>query len=78
VEFFILKNDSPIVQSGGIQEVTTNQELITYFEGIEKLANGDKIQIGCFTNSSNLFVSTINGNIIQSPAAILTMYKLDM
>jgi hypothetical protein len=78
VEFFILKNDSPIVQSGGIQEVTTNQELITYFEGIEKLANGDKIQIGCFTNSSNLFVSTINGTVIQSPAAILTMYKLDM
>jgi hypothetical protein len=78
VEFFILKNDTPIVQSGGIQTITTNQELITYFEGIEKLVNGDKIQIGCFTNAASLTVSTINGNVIQSPSAILTMYKLDM
>lgn len=77
VEFFILKNDTVISQSGGIQEVTTNQELITYFEGIERLVNGDKIQIGCFTNGATLTVSTINGNVIQSPAAILTMYKVD-
>ena len=77
VEFFILKNDSVISQSGGIISVQNNEELVTYVESIEELVNGDKIQWGCFTNSSGVFVSTINGNVIISPAAILTMYKVD-
>jgi hypothetical protein len=77
VEFFILKNDAVISQSGGIVEVENNQELVTYVESIENLVNGDKIQIGCYTANSNVYVSTINGNVIQSPACILTMYKVD-
>jgi hypothetical protein len=77
VEFFILKNDSVISQSGGIIQVQNNEEIVTYVESIESLVNGDKIQIGCFTNNPGVFVSTINGNVIQSPAVILTMYKID-
>lgn len=77
VEFFLLKNDSVISQSGGIIQVQNNEELVSYVESIEELVNGDKIQIGCFTNSIGVFVSTINGNVIQSPAVILTMYKVD-
>jgi hypothetical protein len=77
VEFFILKNDAVISQSGGIIELQNNAELVTYVESIEPLINGDKIQIGCYTANSNVFVSTINGNVIQSPAVILTMYKVD-
>jgi hypothetical protein len=77
VEFFILKNDAVISQSGGIIELENNAELVTYVESIEPLINGDKIQIGCYTANSNVFVSTINGTVIQSPAVILTMYKVD-
>jgi hypothetical protein len=76
VEFFLLKNGSVISQSGGIIELENNQELVTYVESIESLANGDTIQIGCYTANTNVFVSTINGNVIQSPAVILTMYKV--
>jgi hypothetical protein len=76
VEFFLLKNDNVIVRSGGIIELENNQELVTYVESVETLVNGDKIQIGCYTANNNVFVSTINGAIIQSPAAILTMYKV--
>jgi hypothetical protein len=77
VEFFILKNDAVISQSGGIIELENNAELVSYVESIESLVNGDKIQIGCYTSNANVFVSTINGNVIQSPACILTMYKVD-
>jgi hypothetical protein len=77
VEFFLLKNDAVISQSGGIIELENNAEAVTYVESIESLVNGDKIQIGCYTANSNVFVSTINGNVIQSPACILTMYKVD-
>jgi hypothetical protein len=77
VEFFILKNNSVISQSGGIVEVLNNAEEISYAESVEQLIEGDTIQIGCFTNGSGVFVSTINGNVIQSPACILTMYKVD-
>jgi len=77
VEFFILKNDAVIPQSGGIIELQNNAELVTYVESIESLANGDKIQIGCYTANSNVFVSTIVGARISSPSVILTMYKVD-
>jgi hypothetical protein len=77
VEFFFLKNDSVISRSGGIVEVTNNQEIVQYCEIIETLVNGDKIQAGCWTSNAGVYVSTINGNVIQSPAVILTMYKLD-
>ena len=77
VEFFILKNNTVISQSGGIVEVLNNAEEISYAESVEQLIEGDTIQIGCFTNGSGVFVSTINGNVIQSPACILTMYKVD-
>lgn len=77
VEYFILKNDNIISQAGGITEVTNNQEIIQYFEVLEPLVNGDKIQVGCFTTGANLYVSTINGNVLQSPAVIMTMYKID-
>jgi hypothetical protein len=77
VEFFLLKNDSVISQSGGIQEVDVNQEVVSYVELIEPLNNGDKIQVGCYTAGTGVYVSTINGNVIQSPAVILTMYKID-
>jgi hypothetical protein len=77
VEYFVLKNDAVLSQAGGITEVTNNQEIIQYFEVIEPLVNGDKIQIGCFTNGTTLYVSTINGNVLQSPAVILTCYKIN-
>jgi hypothetical protein len=77
VEFFILKNNSVISQSGGIVEVLNNAEEISYAESVEQLIEGDTIQIGCFTNGSAVYVSTVNGNVIQSPACILTMYKID-
>lgn len=77
VEFFLLKNDNVIAQSGGIQSVQNNEEIVTYVEVLEPLVNGDKIQVGCFTNNTGVFVSTINGNVIQSPAVIMTMYRVD-
>jgi hypothetical protein len=77
VEFFLLKNDSVISRSGGIVEVANNQEIVQYAEILETCLNGDKIQAGCYTANSGVFVSTINGNVIQSPAVILTMYKVD-
>jgi len=77
VEFFLLKNDNVIAQSGGIQSVQNNEEIVTYVEVLEPLVNGDKIQVGCFTNGTGVFVSTINGNVIQSPAVIMTMYRVD-
>ena len=76
VEFFLLKNNAVISQSGGIIELENNAELVTYVESIETLVNGDIINIGCYTANSNVFVSTINGTIIQSPAVILTMYSV--
>lgn len=77
VEFFFLKNDSVISNAGGIVNVLNNDEILTYCEIIEPLVNGDKIQVGCYTRNSNVYLSTINGDILQSPAAILTMYKVD-
>ena len=77
VEFFVLKNNNVIVRSGGIVEVQNNQEIVEYAEIIEQCANGDVIQAGCFTRNPGVYVSTINGNVIQSPAVILTMYKVD-
>lgn len=77
VEFFVLKNGSVISQSGGVQSVQTLQEIVSYVEIVEPLVNGDTIEIGCFTNGSGVFVSTVNGSIIQSPACILTMYRVD-
>jgi hypothetical protein len=66
-----------ISQSGGIQQVENNQEIVSYVESIETLANGDTIQVGCYTTGTGVYVSTINGAIIQSPAVILTMYRVD-
>jgi hypothetical protein len=77
VEFFLLKNNNVISQSGGIIEVQNNQEIVTYVEVIEPLVNGDTIQVGCYTVGTGVFVSTIQGNVIESPAVILTMYKVD-
>lgn len=77
VEFFLLKNNNVISQSGGIQVVPNNEEIVTYVESVESLVNGDVIQVGCYTAGTGVFVSTINGSIIQSPAVILTMYKVD-
>lgn len=77
VEFFVLKNNVPISYGGGICLVQNNQEIIQYCEIVEPLSNGDAIQVGCFTNGTNVFVSTITGTAIVSPAMILTMYKVD-
>ena len=77
VEFFFLKNGTVITQSGGIQEVQNNQEIVSYVESVETLANGDTIQVGCYTTGTGVYVSTIQGTIIESPAVILTMYKVD-
>lgn len=77
VEFFFLKNGTVITQSGGIQQVENNQEIVSYVESVEPLVNGDTIQVGCYTVGTGVYVSTIQGAIIESPAAILTMYKVD-
>ena len=77
VEFFFLKNGTVIAQSGGIQQVENNQEIVSYVESVEPLVNGDTIQVGCYTVGTGVYVSTIQGAIIESPAVILTMYKVD-
>jgi hypothetical protein len=77
VEFFFLKNDAVISRSGGIVQVQNNEEIVQYCEILETLNNGDKIQAGCWTSNAGVYVSTINGNVIQSPAVILTMYRVD-
>jgi hypothetical protein len=77
VEFFVLKNNVPISYGGGICSVQNNEEIIQYCEIVEPLVNGDAIQVGCFTNGTNVFVSTVVGTAIISPAMILTMYKVN-
>jgi len=77
VEFFLLKNGSVLSNSGGIVEVQNNQEIVEYSELIETFVNGDTLQVGCWTSNAGVYVSTIQGNQIQSPAVILTMYKID-
>lgn len=77
IEYFFLKNDSVIAESGSMISIGNNDENISYAEIIEPLVNGDKIQIGCFTNSAQAVASTINGNVVICPAAILTVYKID-
>ena len=77
VEFFFLKNNSVISQAGGITNVQNNVESLEYCEIVEPLNNGDSIQVGCYTGSADVRLSTINGTVLQSPAAILTMYKID-
>lgn len=77
VEFFVLKNNSPISYGGGVCQVQNNQNIIQYCEIVETLVNGDSIQVGCFTNGANVYASTTTGTAIVSPAMILTMYKVD-
>ena len=77
VEFFVLKNNNVISRSGGIVEVQNNQEIVEYAEILESCVNGDIIQAGCYTTGAGVYVSTINGSVIQSPAVILTMYRVD-
>jgi hypothetical protein len=77
VEFFVLKNNVPISYGGGVCEVANNSEIIQYCEIVEPLVNGDAIQVGCFTNGTNVTVSTVTGTVIVSPAMILTMYRVD-
>ena len=77
VEFFFLKNNAVISQAGGIVNIANGDELLAYCEVIEPLVNGDTIQVGTYTSGTNVFLSTVNGTVIQSPAAILTMYRVD-
>jgi hypothetical protein len=78
VEFAFFKNGTVIPNAGGIINIGNGDELLTYMETIESLANGDAIQVGCYTTGTNVYLSTVQGTLVESPAAILTMYKLNL
>jgi hypothetical protein len=79
VRYFFLKNDTPITNSASYTTVNNNSELVAYSEILEPLANGDKIQTGVYTASSDIYLSTMitGAPVPDSPAVILTMYKID-
>lgn len=77
LEFAFFKNDAPINYTATIETIPNNELTTAYAEILEPLVNGDKIQIGCYTASSDLICSTVQGNLAISPGAILTVYKVD-
>jgi len=79
VRFFFLKNDTPIANTASFQTIANNTELVVYSEILDTLGNGDKIQMGLFTASSDVYLSTLgspSAEVPVSPAAIGTIYKL--
>ena len=76
VEYFFLKNNSSIPYTGTIHTVQNNTESTAYVEIVEPMNSTDTLQVGCYTTSADVTLSTINGNIEICPAAILTAYKL--
>ena len=77
--YFFLKNDVPITNSASYTNIANNAELVAYSEILEPLVNGDKIQTGVYSGSSDIYLSTMvtGGSVPDSPAVILTMYKIN-
>ena len=77
--YFFLKNDTPITNSASYTNIANNAELVAYSEILEPLVNGDKIQTGVYSASSDIYLSTMitGGSVPDSPAVILTMYKIN-
>lgn len=80
VRYFFLKNDSPYPNSASYQSILNNTEQVCYSEIVDTLLNGDKIQMGLYTASADIYLSTLGspvpGVIPDSPAAIGTIYKI--
>lgn len=80
VRYFFLHNDNPINGTASFQTIGNNTEQVCYSEILYPLIAGDKIQAGVFTASSDIYLSTLGapvGSVPTSPAAILTIYKID-
>jgi hypothetical protein len=76
VEYYFIKNGQAIEYSNSKTQVINNSELVTYSEIIETLVNGDVIQLGQYTTSSDIYLSTFPGAYCSSPAVIATIYKI--
>jgi hypothetical protein len=77
--YFFLKNDVPITNSASYTNIANNAELVAYSEILEPLVNGDKIQTAVYSVSSDIYLSTMitGAPVPDSPAVILTMYKIN-
>ena len=77
VEYFFQKNSNTLSYSGTIHSVQNNTESTAYTEILQYFSTGESLQIGLYTNSSDVVLSTINGNVTISPAAITTINRVD-
>jgi hypothetical protein len=77
VEYFFERNSSPIPYSGTIHSVQNNTESTAYTEIVEYFSTGETLSIGLYTNSADVKLSTIQGNVVISPGAITTIHRVD-
>jgi hypothetical protein len=68
-----LKNSSTITNVQTTQELANNSEESIYQECLVQCANGDNLQVEYFSSDNNIQVFAT----ATSPAAILTVYKID-
>jgi hypothetical protein len=77
VEYFFQKNSNTLSYSGTIHSVQNNTESTAYTEILQYFSTGESLQIGLYTNSADVVLSTINGNVTISPGAITTINRVD-
>lgn len=77
VEYFFQKNSNTINYSGTITTVPNNTEHTAYTEIMEYFSTGETLQVGMYTDEGDVFISTIQGAVAISPAAITTVYRVD-
>lgn len=79
VWLFFQKNNTSITLSASQFNIQNNVEDVIYVETIEPLNSTDAIEIGLYTTSADITLSTIGSpaaGVPDSPAAILTCYKV--
>lgn len=77
--YFFLKNDVAIPNTASFQTVSNNVEQVSYSEILESCTNGDRIQMGIYTASADVKLSTLGSpaaGVPNSPAAIATLYRI--
>lgn len=77
VEYYFIKNGAAMEYTNSKTQVVNNSELIAYSEIVDTFVNGDIIQLGQYTTSADIYLSTFPGAYCSSPAVIATIYKLD-
>lgn len=77
VEYYFMKNGQPIEYTNSKTQIVNNSELIAYSEIVDTFVNGDSIQLGQYTTSADIYLSTFPGAYCSSPAVICTIYKVD-